>query len=415
MKNTKNGISGYIQKKGGLFAKGSVDYLFCFFFMVILLMGIVMLYSASYPYAYSNQNGDSAYFLKKQIGGILLGGVAMLIISKINYKVIMVPAAILGSGLSVLLLVIARAMPAYNGTHRYIYIRQIGLQFQPSDIAKFTLILVLAWLLDNYHEIIVSKKPLNMKWAKKINKRVGFNLITYSSVVVLLCFGIIAVYAGLVLLGSHLSGTILIVTIGMLVMMMGEVRWKYFVVALVVGIIAILILSQTGLFKSYMGDRIYAWMHKDFDPLGKRWQTNQAIYAMGSGGFFGKGLGRSTQKFLYVAEPQNDMIFSIVVEELGFFGAAVIIIAFALLVWRGVVIGINSDTRFGALVAMGIVFQIAVQVILNIFVASDFMPNTGISLPFFSYGRTSMLVNMAEIGMVLSISRTSRVKKRIKG
>ncbi|MBQ6118429.1 MAG: FtsW/RodA/SpoVE family cell cycle protein, partial [Clostridia bacterium] len=169
---------------------------------------------------------------------------------------------------------------------------------------------------------------------------------------------------------------------------------------------------QGGLLKDYMESRIVAWRDKDYDPLGARWQTNQALYAIGSGGLFGRGIGNSTQKYLYVSEPQNDMIFSIVVEELGFVGAAIIILLFALLVWRGVVIGVNSETRYGALVAMGVVFQLAVQVILNIAVATDSIPNTGISLPFFSYGRTSMIMNMAEMGFVLSISRSSKIRRR---
>ena len=147
-------------------------------------------------------------------------------------------------------------------------------------------------------------------------------------------------------------------------------------------------------------------------PLGARWQINQALYAIGSGGVFGKGLGQSTLKHMYVSEPQNDMIFSIVVEEMGFVGAAVIILLFALLIWRGVVIGINSQTRYGALVAMGIVFLLGVQVVLNIAVATDSVPNTGISFPFFSYGGTALVMNMVEMGFVLNVSRTSKIRRR---
>ena len=173
----------------------------------------------------------------------------------------------------------------------------------------------------------------------------------------------------------------------------------------------LVLLWNTDLLKGYMQDRIYAWQHKDFDPLGARWQINQALYAIGSGGLFGKGIGQSTLKHLYVSEPQNDMIFSIVVEEIGLVGAGIILILFALLIWRGVVIGINCPDRYGALIAMGVVFQVGIQVILNILVATDSIPNTGIPFPFFSYGGTAMLVNLAEMGFVLSISRRSKIRR----
>lgn len=410
MSKSINKLTSYGRVKGGWFAKGSVDYLFCFFFMIILTVGLIMLYSATYPYAYTYENGESAYYLKRQLSGIIIGAVFMIILSKINYKAVIVPGAILGTALSWFLLLLALVMPEYHGTHRYVYIG--SLQFQPSDLAKFTLILTLACILDLAHDIIVDNKPFNANIANKINTALGRTVVTNSFVLVLICFGIIGVYAALVLAGSHLSGTILVASVGVLVMMMGEVRWKWFLFGGIAVIVVFVLAYETGIIKGYMTERIEAWQNKDFDPLGVRWQTNQALYAIGSGGFFGKGIGKSTQKFLYVSEPQNDMIFSIVVEELGFFGAALIILVFALLVWRGVVIGINSDTRYGAIVAMGIVFQVAIQVILNILVATDSIPNTGISLPFFSYGRTSMVVNMAEMGFVLSISRTSRVKQR---
>lgn len=410
MNKKSSGLSGYIARQGGLWAKGSVDFLFFFFFLVIITAGLAMLYSATYPYAYTYNNGDSAYYLKKQLSGIAIGAVVMILLSKINYKVLMRPVAWGGFFGTIALLGLALAMPAYHGTHRYVYFGPI--QVQPSDIAKLTLIMILAYILDTYHNVIVSKEPLNLNFAKNINKRFGRTVITTSSGMVLFCFFVIGLFALFVLAGSHLSGTLLLLIVGILVMMLGEVRWKWFVIGGIAAILVLVLAYETGLLKDYMEERIYAWQHKDYDPLGVRWQTNQALYAIGSGGFFGKGIGKSTQKFLYVSEPQNDMIFSIVVEELGFFGAALLIITFGLLVWRGVVIGINSDTRYGAIVAMGIVFQFAVQVILNILVATDSVPNTGISLPFFSYGRTSMVMNMAEMGLVMGISRTSKLKRR---
>ena len=402
-------IRNYIKKQGGLWASGPVDILFFVFLLAIVTIGLVMLYSSTYPYAYYHE-GNSAYYFTRQLQAVGIGFVAMALISKINYRVFIDVGAHLGTVVSWGLLVVARLMPEYQGTHRWVYLGPI--QLQPSDIAKLTLILTLAMWLDKYHNIVVSKKPMTAEWAKRINAAVGKPVMNDSVKIIAICGGITACYAGLVLLGSHLSGTLLMLIVGVIMMILGEIRWKWFVIGGAALIILLVLAYEGGLLKKYMAERIIAWQDKDYDPLGVRWQTNQALYAIGSGGLFGRGIGNSTQKYLYVSEPQNDMIFSIVVEELGFVGAALIILLFALLVWRGVVIGVNSETRYGALVAMGIVFQLAVQVILNIAVATDSIPNTGISLPFFSYGRTSMIMNMAAMGFVLSISRTSRIKRR---
>ena len=402
-------IGKYIKKQGGLWSVGSVDILFAVFLLTIITIGLVMLYSSTYPYAYYHE-GNSAFYFTRQLGAVGIGFVIMALISKINYRLFIDVGAHVGTLVSWGLLVVARMMPEYQGTHRWVYLGP--LQLQPSDIAKLTLILTLAMWLDKYHSIVVSKRPMQSALAQKINSIAGRPILNDSVKIIVICGGITACYAGLVLIGSHLSGTLLMLIVGVIMMMLGEIRWKWFVIGGAVMIVLLVVAYQAGLLKHYMEQRIIAWQDKDYDPLGVRWQTNQALYAIGSGGLFGRGIGNSTQKYLYVSEPQNDMIFSIVVEELGFVGAAIIILLFALLVWRGVVIGVNSETRYGALVAMGIVFQLAVQVILNIAVATDSIPNTGISLPFFSYGRTSMIMNMAEMGFVLSISRSSRIKRR---
>lgn len=406
----KNGNSGgYIKRLGGLWAHGSIDILFFSFLLAIIVVGLIMLYSSTYPYAYYYES-DSSFFFRKQLQGVALGFVIMFIVSRINYRVFIDAGAWIGSIASWGLLVVARMMPAYQGTHRWVYIG--SLQLQPSDVAKFALILTLAMLLDKYHNVVVSKKPLRTEAARRVNAFFGKPVLNDSLKIIMLCGLITMIYAGLVALGSHLSGTILMLMVGVIMMMLGGIRWKWFAAGAVGVVIVAVIAYNSGLLKDYMEERIVAWIDKDYSPLDVRWQINQALYAIGSGGFFGKGLGNSTQKYLYVSEPQNDMIFSIVVEELGFFGAAIIIILFALLIWRGVVIGINSTTRYGALVAMGIVFQLAAQVILNIAVATDSVPNTGISLPFFSYGRTAMVMNMAEMGFVMSISRSAKIKRR---
>ena len=389
---------------------GGIDILFFVFLMAILVIGLIMMYSASYVYAYQyTKNHDSAFYFKRQFIWVLLGVAVMFVISRINYKTFETLFAVGGTAVSWLLLGVALIMPAHNGTHRHIYIG--SFQFQPSDLAKFALILTLAALLDKYHDVIVSKKPLQSPLARKVNERVGKPVLNYSVRVILMLGLIIMIYAGLVIAGSHLSGTILIVAIGIVMLYLGEVRGKWFVAGAIGAVLLIALLWNTDLLKGYMQDRIYAWQHKDYDPLGARWQINQALYAIGSGGLFGKGLGQSTLKHLYVSEPQNDMIFSIVVEEIGLVGAGIILILFALLIWRGVVIGINCPDRYGALIAMGVVFQVGIQVILNILVATDSIPNTGIPFPFFSYGGTAMLVNLAEMGFVLSISRRSKIRR----
>ncbi|MCH5198183.1 MAG: cell division protein FtsW [Oscillospiraceae bacterium] len=393
------------------FAFGGIDVTFFALLMAIVVVGLVMLYSATYVYAYYYE-GDSAYYFKRQIVWVILGLIIMLVISRINYKKLETLGALAGTGVSWLLLGIALLMPEYNGTHRYIYIRPLGFQFQPSDVAKFALILTLAAILDKCHEVVLSKKPLQNDLARKVNDVVGKPILNDSLKIIIPCGIIVLVYAGLVALGSHLSGTILMLAIGIILLFLGEVRKKWFIIGGIGGSVMVVFLYQIGLLKSYMQERITAWLDKDFEPLGARWQVNQALYAIGSGGFFGKGLGQSTLKHLYVSEPQNDMIFSIVVEELGFIGAVLILLLFALLIWRGVVIAINSPDRYGALIAMGVVFQLGVQVLLNILVATDSIPNTGISLPFFSYGGTAMVVTLAEMGFVLSISRTSKIRRK---
>ena len=193
---------------------------------------------------------------------------------------------------------------------------------------------------------------------------------------------------------------------------LGEFKKHWFIIIAVVGVLGIIfVITNPEILEKYAGARITAWLDKDYQPLGARWQTNNSLYAIGSGGLFGVGLGNSKQKHLYVSEPQNDFIFAIVCEELGFVGAIIIIALFALLVWRGVVIGIHAKDRFGALLSMGIVFQVGLQTALNIGVVTDTLPNTGISLPFFSYGGTSLMMLLFEMGMVLAVSRYSRLKK----
>lgn len=369
-----------------IFTLGGIDIPFFAIVIGLVTIGLVMLFSATYPYGLSKY-GDSYYFSKRQLIFIIIGIAAMLLVSKINYQVIRrFVYPLLGVTLALLVLVLFYHTD-FKDFKRWIPIGP--LTFQPSDLAKFTLIVVLA----DY----ISKNHKRMK-----------NLIDG----IVYPLGIIAVFCILIHFENHNSGMILVFLIGAALMFCGGSNWKLFALgAGIVAAVAIFVITNPDVLQEYAGERIVAWLDKDYDPLDARWQTNNSLYAIGSGGFFGAGLGNSKQKFMYVSEPQNDFIFSIVCEELGFIGATVIIVLFALLFIRGVKIAMKSRDRFATLTVIGIVSQVAIQVIFNILVVTDTIPNTGISLPFFSYGGTSIVMLLAEMGVVLSISRTTNQKK----
>lgn len=404
-------LNYYIKDKGGLWAKGSFDVKLFIFLSIALVFGLVILYSASYPDGLVKEN-DPAHYLKKQVFGAVIGFAVMLVVSKMNYKIFMEAGAYIGSFVSfVLLVAVLVAGEDESGSSIKRWLRIGGIEFQPSDVAKLTLILTLAYMLHRFNYLVISKKPLKLGFAQTLNARAGKPLINESAIIVVACAFVILAYVGLVLVGSHLSGAIIMLGISVCVLYCGEVRLSWFALGLLCGIAAFALAYFTGIIKPYQIQRIVSFIGDNEDPLGADWQTNQALYAIGSGGLFGKGLGQSIQKYDYVPEPQNDMIFSILVEELGLLGGFLVILLFALIIWRGTVIGINSTTRYGALVAFGITFKLAMQVALNIGVATDIIPNTGITLPFFSYGRTALMVNLVEMGILLSISRSSRIRK----
>ena len=378
--------SGSKLNKLDIFTLGGMDIPFFAIVIVLLTTGLIMLFSASYPYALQNE-GNSYYFFSRQLIFAIAGVVVMLAVSKINYRLLKVVIKPL-LAVTLLLLLVVLVYHTNNGDFkRWIPLGPITLQ--PSDIAKFTIIVVLA----DY----VSK---NAKKMKKPIHGILFPLI------------IIGVFCVLIYAEHHLSCTILVFCIGATIMFCGGSDWRLF--ALGVGVMAavvVVVVLNPEVLMNYAGDRIRAWLDKSFDPKGLRWQTNNSLYAIGSGGFWGTGLGNSKQKYLYVSEPQNDFIFAIVCEELGFLGAGAIIVLFAALFIRGVQIAMRTDDKFGALIVMGIVAQVAVQTIFNIMVVTDTIPNTGIALPFFSYGGTAILMLLFEMGVVLSISRKSNQKK----
>lgn len=374
-----------------LYAKGGFDVTFFAAVLALMTIGLVMLFSASYPYAYQKYNGDSYYFFKRQLIFAVLGVIVMIVVSKINYKwvkIIEKPLFVVTIFLLVLVLFYhVNLEDRSEDFKRWIPLGPITLQ--PSDIAKFSLVLTLSAYIGKY---------------RKYMQRLTYGVLFPGLIIGLFCV--------LIYLENHLSCTVLMFMIGITLMFCGGTRWQWFVGGLcVVGAVAFVIIKNPDVLPSYQADRIRAWTDKTFQPLGLRWQTNNSLYAIGSGGFFGVGLGNSKQKYLYVSEPQNDFIFSIVCEELGFLGAIVILALFALLFWRGIKIAQRCDDKYAALVVIGIVSQVALQTLFNVLVVTDTFPNTGIALPFFSYGGTALLMLCFEMGVVLSVSRKVNTKK----
>lgn len=372
--------------KDTYFLTGSIDIPFLGLTIALLTIGLIMLFSASYPYAYYYKDSSYYYFIR-QIVFAVAGLVAMLLMSKINYKILKAiykPVFVVTIALLVIVLFYHTNVQNFK---RWIPLGPVTIQ--PSDLAKFTIILTLAVYISKYY-----KKMKTMKYG------------------ILIPIGIIAIFCGLIYLEHHLSCTILMFFIGACLMFAGGSDWKLFAFGLaVIVLLGFLVVSFPTLIENYAGKRIVAWLDKDYDPLNGRWQTNNSLYAIGSGGFFGVGLGNSKQKYLYVSEPQNDFIFSIVCEELGFFGAAIIIVLFAALVIRGLIIASRCKDKFGSLLIIGVVAQIGLQVVLNILVVTDTLPNTGFAFPFFSYGGTAIFMLLFEIGVVLSVSRKTNQQK----
>ena len=224
-------------------------------------------------------------------------------------------------------------------------------------------------------------------------------------------FGVLGLIGGLVILERHVSATLIIAAIAVLLMFIGGTKLRYFLALGGIGAGALSVVLVSSRFQ-YAMERIQGWLDPFNPPAGiDTWQTVQSLYAIGSGQLLGVGIGQSRQKYLYLPEPQNDFIFAIVCEELGFIGALIVIILFALFIWRGVYISLHARDRFGTLLGLGVTFQFGIQAILNICVVTNTVPNTGIALPFFSYGGTALVMLLAEMGVLLSISRHSNIEK----
>ena len=377
-----------------LFSLGAgLDMPLLLFILVLLAIGLVMLFSASYAYSYYTEDGNSYSYIWNQGRYAVLGLLAMFVISTFDYhRFHQLALPIFGISVFFLALIpifravgLSQLVPNQGDAYRWL---QLGpLNFQPSEIAKFALIVMFAHLISRYSDKMDSFR---------------YGVLPFAL--------LLALVGGLIIIENHLSATLIILMLGAILMFVGGTKLRWFLIggALLVALLAVMLLTR----ENYQIGRILGWLDPFNPPEGvDTWQTRQSLYAIGSGGLLGVGLGQSRQKYLWLPEPQNDFIFAIVCEELGFVGAFVIIILFAMLIWRGLYVSVHAKDRFGMLLGVGITFLVGIQAVLNICVVTNTIPNTGISLPFFSYGGTALLMLLGEMGVLLNISRSANVEK----
>lgn len=368
-----------------------IDKPFCFLVLVLLVLGIVMMFSASYARALS-EIGDGYFYVRKQIFSAVLGLVAMFAISFVDYRFFCnKPIAYLAffSTWALTFITIFVGSTTADAT-RWLNIG--SFQLQPSELMKVGFIIMLAYALTvNFHKFHL--------WQRSIAPAAG----------------VLGLVAGVLVGQRHMSAVLLVAAIGVTMMWVSGMPKKHFFIFIGIGaaVGVALILYKVFMAKDfgYITDRIQSWQDPLSDPTDTTLQTYNSLIAIGSGGIFGLGFGESRQKYLYLPESQNDFVFSIVCEELGFVGAVAVILLFVMFILRGFHIATHSKDRFGMLLATGITIQIGIQALLNIAVASNAFPNTGISLPFFSYGGTALLIQLAEMGILLSVSRQSNTNK----
>ena len=353
--------------------------------VLILVIGVIMVLSASFARAYSEDGRPAYYFIRQSLFAIM-GIAVMLMASRLPvsfYRRVSMPLLVV----SILLLA---AVPLIGhkagGARRWI---NLGFTtFQPSELAKLAVVMSFAYLICKYKDKM---------------RTIKYGILPF--------FGILAIIVGLLILEPHLSASVIIIAIGAIMLFIGGVNISWFVIgALVVGLAGYVLIGKMG----YAASRIASWKDPFIDPLGDGFQVIQSLYAIGSGGLMGLGLGQGRQKYLYLPEEHNDFIFSVYCEELGYIGAVLILILFALLIIRGYYIALNARTKYGSLVATGLTSLLAIQVFLNVAVVTNLIPCTGISLPFFSYGGTALLVQLMEMGIILAVSREIPLKQKKK-
>ena len=372
-------------------ARGPLDLPFLMLVLMLVGFGLVMLFSASYATALYDSKppvyNNPLYYIQRQAIFAGAGLVCMYIISKMNYQLFR-PLSILVLGVAIVLLILVLTPfgVVINGAKRWLYVFLVaGPTFQPSEIAKVAII--------TYFADSISRKKDKMRSFR-------YGVLPYAFILV--------VVAGLVAVEPHLSGAILILGAGAAMMLVGGINWVWVGTAAgaAVGMVYVALFVI-----GYNKSRVIYWLDPWADAADKGYQLSQSLITIGSGGLWGLGLGKSRQKFLFLPEEHNDFIFSIACEELGLVGAGIIMLLFAALILRGYWIALHTRDRFGTLLAVGFTTQLAVQVFLNISVVTGLLPTTGISLPFFSYGGTALSIQLAEMGIVLSVSRQMKPTK----
>ena len=356
--------------------RGLLDLPFLALTVLLVLIGVIMVFSASYARAYY-LTGNSTYYFARQAIFAVAGIAGMLFVSRLNYQLWRSASFIILLVSVFFLMLVPIIGSTANGAKRWIEVA--GIRFQPSELAKIAIIMTFSALISTYRDKM---------------RTFRYGILPFVVIMVVLC--------GLVALERHFSCILIMMLLAAAMLFLGGVQLKWFALGgIAVGLFAFIYLKTQG----YAGSRITAWRDPASDPTDNGYQILQSLYAIGSGGLMGLGLGKSRQKFLFLPEEHNDCIFSIICEELGLIGATLIMAIFALLIIRGYWIALHARDRFGSLLVVGITTQIALQVFLNIAVVTNLVPNTGISLPFFSFGGTALAIQLAEMGVVLSVSR----------
>lgn len=385
------------KKKSGIFTSiEQFDYTMLFLVAFLSGFGLLMIYSAS-SYTSMVDHNDPEYYFKKQLFNLALGAVVLFFSMKFNYKKYKGLLAVIIYGVSLVCIALVKTPLGItsHGASRWLNLKIFS--FQPAELAKLAVILILATMICN----------------------IGNKMARVSSVFKL--WGVAAVPAGMIyILTRNMSSALIVAGIAFVMAFVAHKKKGIFIIifgVIAVGVAALIIFLNAvdiSELESFRLGRIVAWLEPEKYADDTGYQTLQALYAIGSGGLFGKGLGSSLQKLDFIPEAQNDMIFSIICEELGLFGALVLIAVFALLLWRIANVALNANDLFGSMLAVGVFGHIAIQVVLNVAVVTNLIPNTGVSLPFISYGGTSVLFLMAEMGIVLNISASSARKTAVR-
>ncbi|MDE6700501.1 MAG: putative lipid II flippase FtsW [Acetatifactor sp.] len=369
------------------------DYSLLFIVLFLLGFGLVMIYSASSYTAFQDYKGDSGHYMKRQLLAIIIGLVMMIVVANIDYH-FWARFYLLGyivSAVSIMIVLTPLGIESHHA-RRWFRIPGIPLQVQPAEIAKVGMILFLA--------VIVCKM------GKSVRSMKGFIIMMAMPLPVALEIYVVT---------KNLSSALIVMAISLLMVFVASPDYKKFVIMGLAGVAAVallvIVIVNTGGEGGFRSERIVAWLNPESQAQDKGFQTIQGLYAIGSGGIWGKGLGQSMQKLKFLPESQNDMIFSIICEELGLFGAIAVIVMFIMLIWRMMIIANNASDLFGAMLVVGVIGHIAVQAILNIAVVTNTIPNTGISLPFISYGGSSVMFLLIEVGLVLSVAKRIQLRE----